>query len=52
VECADVVEAERTLRGRDVPVIARVQDGRLIIDLRTVFGAEEDTLVSALQDLA
>jgi L-seryl-tRNA(Ser) seleniumtransferase len=52
VECADVVEAERTLRARDVPVIARVQDGRLIIDLRTVFGAEEDTLVSALQDLA
>ena len=52
VECADVVEAERALRARDVPVIARVQDGRLIIDLRTVFGAEEDTLVSALQDLA
>jgi L-seryl-tRNA(Ser) seleniumtransferase len=51
VECADVVEAERTLRARDVPVIARVQDGRLMIDLRTVFRAEEDTLVSALQDL-
>ncbi len=52
VECTDVVDAERALRARDVPVIARVQDERLIFDLRTVFGAEEDTLVSALQDLA
>ena len=48
VECGDVVEVERRLRGGDPAVVARIEDGRLIVDLRTVFVAEEDRLVGAL----
>jgi L-seryl-tRNA(Ser) seleniumtransferase len=51
VECTNVVEAERSLRAGDPPVIARIEDGRLIFDLRTVFRAEEEALVAALNAL-
>jgi L-seryl-tRNA(Ser) seleniumtransferase len=51
VECTNVVEAERSLRTGDPPVIARIEDGRLIFDLRTVFRAEEGALVAALEAL-
>jgi L-seryl-tRNA(Ser) seleniumtransferase len=44
IDCADVVEAERRCRLSDPPVVARVEDGRLLIDLRTVFVNEEDEL--------
>jgi L-seryl-tRNA(Ser) seleniumtransferase len=47
----DAVEMERKLRGGDPPVIARIQDDRLVLDLRTVLREEEDTLASALQKL-
>ena len=52
VNCADVLEAERSLRAADPPVIARIEDGRLVFDLRTVFPAEEETLLAALRGLA
>jgi L-seryl-tRNA(Ser) seleniumtransferase len=52
VECADVVEAERGLRAGDPPVIARIEDGRLILDLRTVFPAEEEALAPVLSLLS
>jgi L-seryl-tRNA(Ser) seleniumtransferase len=52
VDCTNVVEAEQRLRAGDPPVVARVADGRLIFDLRTVFSAEEAALLSALQGLA
>jgi L-seryl-tRNA(Ser) seleniumtransferase len=52
VDCAGVVESERKLRAGDPPVVARIEDGRLIFDLRTVFGAEEETLLAALNGLA
>jgi L-seryl-tRNA(Ser) seleniumtransferase len=52
MECADVVAAERRLRAGDPPrvvqTVARIEDGRLIVDLRTVFPAEEDLLAGAL----
>ena len=51
VECPDVVEAERSLRAGDPPVIARIADGRLTFDLRTVFRAEEEALAAALNGL-
>jgi L-seryl-tRNA(Ser) seleniumtransferase len=51
VDCANVVEAERRLRAGDPPVVARIEDGRLIFDLRTVFSAEEENLASALNGL-
>jgi L-seryl-tRNA(Ser) seleniumtransferase len=52
VDCTSVVESERKLRSNDPPVVARIEDGRLIFDLRTVFGAEEETLLAAMKGLA
>jgi L-seryl-tRNA(Ser) seleniumtransferase len=51
VESSDVVAAEKRLRAADPPVIARIEDGRLLLDLRTVFPEEEEELKRALQDL-
>jgi L-seryl-tRNA(Ser) seleniumtransferase len=48
IGCADVVETERKLRGSDPPVITRVADGKLIVDLRTVLPEEESELTRAL----
>ena len=48
IECADVVDSERQLRLLDPPVIARIEEGRLILDLRTVFAGEEAGLRRAL----
>ena len=45
------VEAERCLRRGDPPVIARIEDDQLILDLRTVLPAEEEELAAALRAL-
>jgi L-seryl-tRNA(Ser) seleniumtransferase len=45
----DVVAREARLRAGDPPVIARVSENRLLIDLRTVFEHEETELISALR---
>ena len=52
LDCIDSVEAERALRAGDPPVVARIEDGRLLFDLRTVFGAEEEVLLAAMNRLA
>lgn len=44
----DAVEVERALRSGDPPVIARIQDERVVIDLRTVFPEEEEILARRL----
>jgi L-seryl-tRNA(Ser) seleniumtransferase len=65
IECPDVVAAERGLRAADpalaaqvvppavppvvAPVVARIEDGKLILDLRTVFPDEEELLAAALR---
>ena len=43
-------DAERALRAAPVPVIARVEGGRLLVDLRTVLADQEDLLRGALLD--
>ena len=48
IECADVVALERRLRGGDPPVVARIEDQRLLLDLRTVLPEEEPLLAKAL----
>jgi len=48
VEYADVVQAERRLREGDPPIVARIEDGRLMLDLRTVLPDEEDAVERAL----
>ena len=44
------MEAERRLRMSDPAVVARVEDGRLLVDLRTVFAGEETELARALRN--
>jgi L-seryl-tRNA(Ser) seleniumtransferase len=44
----DARAMERALRRADPPVIARIQDDRLFVDLRTVFPREEAELAAAL----
>jgi L-seryl-tRNA(Ser) seleniumtransferase len=44
-------EIENRLRHSDPPVIARVEDGRVILDLRTVFENEEGELVTIVSRL-
>lgn len=48
IERENVTAAERQLRKSDPPVIARIENDRLLIDLRTVFPEEEAELVQAL----
>lgn len=51
IECEDVVEAERQCRQGDPPVIARIENDRLVFDLRTVFADEENALAARIVQL-
>jgi L-seryl-tRNA(Ser) seleniumtransferase len=48
IECEHVGALERRLREGDPPVVARIENGRLLIDLRTVFESEENALARAI----
>src|SRR5579862_3591655 len=50
IDCADVVDAERRCRLSDPPVVARIEDGRLMLDLRTVFADEEEDLARVIRE--
>ena len=39
------------LRSSDPPIVARVEDGRVLLDLRTIFPEQDGALVAALQEL-
>jgi L-seryl-tRNA(Ser) seleniumtransferase len=43
-----VDEFATQLRSAATPVIARVEDGRVLLDLRTVFPEQEEALAGAL----
>ncbi len=45
-----MVAKEAALRNHVPPVVARISEGRLLIDLRTVFEHEEQDLIEALLD--
>jgi len=47
---ADEISAR--LRASDLPVIARVEEGRVLLDLRTVFPEQDEAVVAALAQLA
>jgi L-seryl-tRNA(Ser) seleniumtransferase len=46
---ADEIAAR--LRANDPPIVARVEEGRVLFDLRTVFPAQEDIVAAALRRL-
>jgi len=52
MKCANVNEAERRARAHDPPVIARIENDRLVFDLRTVLPEEEPELAALLRALA
>src|SRR5581483_2101891 len=52
IECPDETAALRRLRANNPPVIARVEEKRVLIDLRTVLPEEEGELAAALQALS
>ena len=45
-------EVERRLRSSDPPVIVRLEEGRVILDFRTVFPGDEDHLLSSIRQIA
>ncbi len=48
LDASDAPATERRLRAGDPPVVARIQDDRVVVDLRTVLQEEEDVLGAAL----
>jgi len=44
------IEARLQEKSQTIPVVARVEDDRLVIDLRTVFPEQEQALAAALRD--
>jgi L-seryl-tRNA(Ser) seleniumtransferase len=43
---------ESRLRAGDPPAVARIEDGRVVIDMRTVGGDEDGSLVAAIRKIA
>lgn len=50
IDCDDVAEAAQRCRLADPPVIARIENDRLVVDLRTVLPAEEPELARVLRE--
>jgi L-seryl-tRNA(Ser) seleniumtransferase len=49
IEVEDVASYEAALRRGSPPVIARIENNRLLVDLRTVLESQQDALAEALQ---
>ena len=45
-------ELSSILHASDPPIIARVEDGRVLLDLRTVFSEQDEAVVQALKQVA
>lgn len=51
VEGLSANEIADRLRGHNPPVVARVEEGRVLLDLRTVFASEDSQIVNALLEI-
>ena len=49
VPCDDPEDANRRLRAALAPVLARIEDGAVVLDVRTVFPGEDGEVIRALQ---
>jgi L-seryl-tRNA(Ser) seleniumtransferase len=49
LDSPNVADVERRLRAGQPPVVARVEDQKLVLDLRTVLAQEEEELAAALR---
>jgi L-seryl-tRNA(Ser) seleniumtransferase len=45
-------ELAASLRQSDPPIVARVEEGRVLLDLRTVFQEQDGFIAAALQRIA
>jgi L-seryl-tRNA(Ser) seleniumtransferase len=45
-------ELSASLRACDPPIIARVEEGRVLLDLRTVFPEQDEIVISLLQNIS
>jgi L-seryl-tRNA(Ser) seleniumtransferase len=45
-------ELSRRLRASNIPIIARVEEGRVLLDLRTVFPEQDEAVAQALERVA
>lgn len=54
LNCGDLSadELSARLRASDPPIIARVEEGRVLLDLRTVFSDQDQRVIAALDQLA
>jgi L-seryl-tRNA(Ser) seleniumtransferase len=44
-------ELSARLRAADTPIVARVEEGRVLLDLRTVFPEQEELVTAALHQI-
>jgi len=53
ITCEDLSADElcSSLRASDPPIIARVEEGRVLLDLRTVFPEQDEVVTSSLQGI-
>jgi len=45
------VELERRLRQRDIPIISRIVENKIILDVRTLLDEDFQVIFDALQDI-
>ena len=54
MSCAGISadELAARLRGTETPIVARVEDGRVLLDFRTVFPEQDEIIATALARIA
>jgi len=45
-------DLEVKLRGREIPIIVRIVDGKIVIDCKTIFNKDYDIITKAIEDIS